>query len=284
MWLDEWRALKARIRGIQDGAVYFLRADTGETHNSAGEIINAVHSLVRRIADFSEVHGQVMPIEARNSCVSFLRRYNDTFGGLGAGISLNATGYDGAVAVLTYTSIFASEFDYLIAGTSELVRSLTVRAFLHLQRSIVADPIIRERWQNAFTSGERECEKMGSLHLLQHGIWAFKASGPGEATDLIYDEPRLIDTDERRASAGIVLTEWKKVNSLSELDAKAQAALGQARRYAGGILAGIDIASTRYLVMVSEEMMPMPSQVIDGDLTYEYRNVAVNPGTPSKQR
>ena len=159
-----------------------------------------------------------------------------------------------------------------------------IRAFLHLQRSIVADPVIRERWRQAFAGTERECETLGSLHLLQHGIWAFKASGRGEATDLIYDEPRLIETDERRASAGIVLTEWKKVNSLTELDAKAQAALGQARRYESDILAGIDIASTRYLVMISEDMMPMPSRVIDGDLTYEYRHVAVNPSTPLRQK
>ena len=30
--------------------------------------------------------------------------------------------------------------------------------------------------------------------------------------------------------------------------------------------------------------MKMPDSIVDGSMTYEYRNVAVNPSTPSKRK
>jgi hypothetical protein len=38
------------------------------------------------------------------------------------------------------------------------------------------------------------------------------------------------------------------------------------------------------LVIVSDAAMTMPNSIVDGSMTYEYRNVAVNPSTPSKQK
>lgn len=166
----------------------------------------------------------------------------------------------------------------------ELTRSLAVRAFLHLQRSIVADMVVRERWLAAYEEGEIACEKLGACHLLLHGIWAFKAVGAGEQTDLIMNEPMTLNDDIRRASQGLVLTEWKIVRTLERMKAQSEAAYKQAASYNRGILAGFPVASTRYLVMVSEDVMQMPDSVVDGATTYEYRNVAVNPSTPSKQK
>src|SRR5258708_25248545 len=46
-------------------------------------------------------------------------------------------------------------------------RRLVERAFLHLQRSLVVDQDLRERWLTAFhKEGEPALEKLGAVHLL----------------------------------------------------------------------------------------------------------------------
>jgi hypothetical protein len=282
VWTTEWLAIRTRIGGIREAAVFFLRADTGEEHNSAGEIIANVHETVQRLVHFNEINGVLLPTEANLRVVAFLKRYNETFGGLYPPGPPNANAYNGAVAVYTYLAAFSAEFDYLISDTSEVIRSLSERAFLHLQRSIVADEAFAEKWQRAFEVGELACEKLGAVHLLLHGIWAFKTAGAGERTDLVYNEPSIIDTGAQRASVGLVLTEWKVVRSQSELESKLLDAYQQAKRYHHGLLAGLEIAATRYLVMVSDDHIPIPGPRIEADATYEYRNIAVKPSTPSR--
>jgi hypothetical protein len=53
----------------------------------------------------------------------------------------------------------------------------------------IADSSIRQKWRNAFDEGEVACEKLGGVHLLLHGIWAFKVHTPEERTDLVLQEP-----------------------------------------------------------------------------------------------
>jgi hypothetical protein len=86
----------------------------------------------------------------------------------------------------------------------------------------------------------------------------------------------------RRTSVGLVLTEWKVVRNLSELAAKLEEAYKQAKRYRQGILAEFEVASPRYLVIVSQDYMQLPEPRIEQDVEYEYRNVAVFPTAPSK--
>lgn len=71
MWITEWRAIIRRIGGIREAAIFFLRADTGEEHNSAGEIIQNVHATVLQIARFSEIYGVLLPSEAHSRLVAF---------------------------------------------------------------------------------------------------------------------------------------------------------------------------------------------------------------------
>jgi hypothetical protein len=156
------------------------------------------------------------------------------------------------------------------------------RAFLHLQRSIVADPSVRERWKHAFDEeGEVACERLGAAHLLLFGIYSFKANAEGERTDIILGE-RLSLSEVEKASEALVLTEWKMV-SRDNLEKTAEHAFQQARRYSAGSLAGFELASRRYLVMVSERSLPMPPPRIEDVVTYEYRNIAVDPRVPSRQ-
>ena len=60
------------------------------------------------------------------------------------------------------------------------------------------------------------------------------------------------------------------------------AAREQARLYRSGILGGFEVASTRYLVIVSQDYLEMPSALEDAGVIYECLNIAVTPSTPSK--
>jgi hypothetical protein len=146
----------------------------------------------------------------------------------------------------------------------------------------VADEQERDRWIKAFGKNEHACEMLGAVHLLRYGIWVFKTSAAGEQTDLVYDDSRPIGDDVKRGSVGLILTEWKIVRSNADLKAQAAHAYSQAHRYKSGILGGTHVASTRYLVMVSEDHIEMPDASLETDGTYEYRNIAVNPKSPSK--
>jgi len=161
-------------------------------------------------------------------------------------------------------------------------RSLVARAFAHLQRSIVADSVVQDRWKKAFDEGETACEKLGAVQFLLHGVWAFKASATGERTDLVFGEPLVVENEVRTAADTLVLTEWKVVKDQRELTLKANQALEQARRYSGGILAGFELSSRRYLVIVSSDLLPMPALKQEGGVIYEYVNLAVSPSVPSK--
>ena len=99
-------------------------------------------------------------------------------------------GLHGMHAALSALASFRAEFSYLLTDTNAVGRSLVAWAFTNLQRSIVADEVFGNRWRAAFNAGEIVCEKLGSCHLLLHGVWAFKASAQGERTDLVLDRER----------------------------------------------------------------------------------------------
>jgi hypothetical protein len=178
---------------------------------------------------------------------------------------------------------FRAEFEYLSRDNVAIVRSLVVRAFTHLQRLIVTDRFARELWAETFEAGEPACEGLGSCHLLSHGIWAFKTSAEGERTDLVLGGELDIESKEvQRSSVGLILTEWKVVRKEDELQEKIEQAFEQAKRYRSGILAGFEVASPRYLVIVSQDHLDMPQPREDGGVMYEYLNIAVSPSSPSK--
>jgi hypothetical protein len=149
-----------------------------------------------------------LPVKA----VEALKRYesHDWYGKV-----KNAGGSDAnhAIQVLAPLGAFRSEFDYLISDTEIESRNITELAFEHLQRLIVVDDEIRTKWKSAYSKHETVCEQLGAVHLLGHGIWAFKAESKG-ATDLVFGDPidRHVPTTRRIARA-LVLTEWKLVKN-----------------------------------------------------------------------
>ena len=191
-------------------------------------------------------------------------------------------GYDSAVARTTTLLSFQSEFSHLTSDNQILARNLIERAFLHLQRSIVADPTVQSSWQRAFDAGETACERLGSTHLLLHGIWAFKANSAGERTDLVLGTRLEITPQIEGASEALVLTEWKVVRKASEYHQRADEALRQARLYSAGSLAGFELSDRRYIVIVSQDRLgEAPSDHVENGVEYQFKNIVVAPESPS---
>jgi hypothetical protein len=172
--------------------------------------------------------------------------------------------------------------DYHLQDFTALARRTSERAFLHLQRSIVADPSIKSKWYEAFQDGEVACEKLGACHLLLHGVWAFKAHSAGERTDLILGEPIRDIVQVESVADALVLTEWKKITSARNINSIAESARKQATLYGTGSLAGIELATYRYIILVSEVQISCPPDIEEAGITYRHINVAVCPKSPSK--
>ncbi|XXX82634.1 hypothetical protein WMF30_28165 [Sorangium sp. So ce134] len=148
----------------------------------------------------------------------------------------------------------------------------------------MADDDVGSKWRQAFAKGEVACEKLGAAHLLSHGIWAFKANSEGERTDLILQEPiRDIDKVERVAE-GLVLTEWKLIRRESDVSRQAAQARKQAEKYGSGSLAGFELSSRRYIVLVSEKIDIRLPDMDCGHVKYHHVGICVKPRPPSTVR
>ena len=145
-----------------------------------------------------------------------------------------------------------------------------------------ADSAFRAKWQTAFDEGEVECEKLGAVHLLLHGIWAFKVNAAGARTDLVYQEPAEDLTDEQQYADGLVLTEWKKSANKNDAEERFRQARSQAQHYARGVLAGSELTGYRYAVVVSRQQVSVPGDLTESEVVYRHINIAVDPQPPSR--
>jgi len=196
--------------------------------------------------------------------------------------SLNVRGFDGVMAYTTVLASFRSEFDHLFMEHDSIIRSRVTRAFLHLQRSLVVDDTLREKWLAAFEDHETACEELGAVHLLSHGVYAFKASATGGRTDLILGQDFVVDDGILAGSDGLVLTEWKRVHKQAEAEANRLAATNQAKLYADGPIAGFELTTERYLVLVSKTEFGVTTVEQDGAILYRTISIILDPDVPSR--
>lgn len=235
-------------------------------------------AITDEINELGQIHGSELPPKA----VEALKRYiaQDWYGKVA-----QATTGGGTIAIqaLAPLAAFRSEFKYLIRDADIEGRSLTELAFEHLRRLLVVDEVVRKKWENAFDQRETACERLGAVHLLSHGIWAFKVVAPGAATDLVYGEPvEQYLSAARRIARAFVLTEWKIIKNPQEVDTKAKAARNQAAIYSGGVLGDVELKRTRYIVLVSKRELASPSDVVEKDITYRHVVIPIKPKSPSE--
>jgi len=273
-WYEDWRAISIRIGAYLDAAKLFFASVPVEGSDfhavSNTSFIPNAKNLKERIQEFVKLYSDELPqsaLDASNHFLSIFKpgRYNGIAGVQGSSLFL---------------AEFKSEFELSIAGSAEYAKSLVEWAFIHLQRTLVVDKDVGRKWNEAFSSGELSCERLGAVHLLSHGIWAFKAHAIGERTDLILGEP-INFNDVKVTKSVLVLTEWKTVGSQGEIESKSKKAKKQAERYGVGSLAGFELATNRYIILVSRKNLMPPQDIKDGQLLYRHINIAVEPDPPS---
>lgn len=279
-WRVEWNALANRITGLLEAGRFYLetkRIRSDDPHQVAKkQLLPQAKLIFEQLKSLNSTQGSLLPSGAAQCLSDFVGQYEAAF---------NKVDRDehGAVQFQVTTLVsFRAEFEFHLSDFSAFARKLSERAFLHIQRCIVVDREERAKWITAFEEGEPACEKLGATRLLQHGIWAFKFHAIGERTDLVFGEPlRDLSKIEKSADA-LVLTEWKKASSDSEVRKSFADAKDQVCRYARGALAGLELAQYRYLVMVSKKVSVMLDDIRENEIIYRYVNIAVDPAPPSR--
>jgi hypothetical protein len=279
-YLDQWRALSSRIRGLRE-AGHLHAMQSGDSHGRSKRLREHCEGVLVALKTFRGSFQQVLPPGAVAAIDGFLERpgplTRDT-----PGVTSDAL-RERVWAALVFLVAFETEMSFLLSDVQASIRARSERAFSHLQRSIAVDESIRARWLKAFEKGEVACEKLGAVHLLLHGIWAFKVDAAGARTDLVFEEPAGDVTAVQRYAEGLVLTEWKKAAKDGQSVKKFAAARVQARRYAQGLLTATELAGYRYAVVVSRSQVEIPDDMTEDGVVYRHINIAVDPRTPSRR-
>jgi len=273
-YLVAWRPISARIRGLENAAAVhagFLTVKSSSPYGADKALQKHCEDIRASVEQFQQSFRNLLPVAANSAINRFMADG-------GKQIQENSAGDAQLVrTILVKLVAFEAEMTFCLDSQTERVRSAAELAFMHLQRLIVVDEAYRAKWQTAFAKHETHCEQLGALHLLWHGIWAFKADASGGKTDLIYQEP--LQAGAAPVALGMVLTEWKIAGNNAQ-DAYA-AAKHQAALYSGGVLAGVELASHRYLIAVTKKQIVSPADTTEGAVTYRHINIAVEPESPS---
>lgn len=278
--MAEWDRRPARV---QAHVAALLGAATAahEDANAAGRLLPLAGAGSAAIMDalgvFLNAHRDGLPEAARAELEDLQGHRN---------LVVERSGWQSLKSAAAVLSFKLAALEYHLSDREERWRKLVERAFLHLDRLLVADPEVAHKWLTAFATGEPACEKLGGAHLLHHGLWSFKSHAPGERTDLVLGT-RLAQSDlddAARAAETMILTEWKCVRSPAELSGPYDDAVRQLRLYGTGSLAGFELQSMRYAVTVGPDRVPrQPDQRVDG-ATVRRVHIAIAPRPPSRQR
>jgi hypothetical protein len=282
-YVDQWKALSSRIRGLmQAGQLHaqYLAVRSSDSYGRGKRLREQSEKVLGALRGFRHDFHDLLPPPAVKAI--------DEFVASTSALISDTTGTPDSLqervwAALVLLAAFETEMSFLLSNVQESIRARSERAFSHLQRSIVVDADLRGKWQKAFDDGEVACEKLGAVHLLLHGIWAFKVDAAGARTDLVFQEPAGDLTEAQRYADGFVLTEWKKVSAADESRRRFEEARSQARHYAQGPLAATELMGYRYAVVVSRQQVEVPADLREGAAVYRHINVSVDPRVPSRR-
>jgi len=272
-WKDKWSAISARIEGLMKAGELYLMSAGSNSSDTYGVVKNAITPQLQRIiydlSKFNDDYGHEVPPMARLALDDFLKHKwdekNDKF----------------LKAIVPFQA-FRAEFDYYLKDIEGELKTLTELAFEHLRRLIAVSPDIQQAWLKVFEEGETSCERLGAVHLLSHGIWAFKVSAQGGATDLVYQDSFQNHIKAAgRTARGLVLTEWKKVKVKEVLQKKAEEAREQTNLYKTGVLGGVELTGTRYVVLVCEKDLPALEDIVENNVRFRHIIIPLKPDTPS---
>ena len=287
IWQVEWKALSASIVSLVETGRFLVasaQVNSGDPYQARKVLAQHAQEIFHLIDAFRRRYSSQLSRVAQQRLQAFYDNHVREFNSAEITKGTADAQFHGLQLYIALLSSFRAEFTYLLSDEREvLARSLIDRAFLHLQRCIVADSAFARKWKEAFDHHETACEQLGGAHLLQFGLYAFKAQSTGEQTDLILGTRLQITPEIERATEALVLTEWKRVKHPAERDSKIEEAHSQAKDYAAGSLSGFELELHRYLVMVSGDVLEMPEDLLDGPIVYHHKNIAVSPSKPSRR-
>jgi|SRR5579863_9587178 len=274
-----WSAIAGRLEGVERTALIYagyLENSSAKAMPGADDIIfEACVSIWKAIKDFRDTFEGGLPPSVSAAIDHFESGPGDKI--VAGGLSQD---FIAKRVIVMSLMLLGGEITYGMNDHAEQIKSTAQLAFRHLQQLIVVDGDARAKWLTAFESvGETGCEKLGGVHLLWHGIQAFKAHGDGGRTDLVFSEPLVLE--DKSGVRGLVLTEWKK-GDRSNASRKFSEAKRQAQNYSSGVLGGVELRNYRFLVLVSEKAVSVPSDEVEGGVTFRHINIAVDPDSPSK--
>jgi hypothetical protein len=277
--LAAWRPLSDRIHSLNEAAKLeaALRPGNPAMTGATSFLARQCRVIFDELKTFKNSFGSSLPPEALAVLVEAPSLCGDLLRGGGPADSINR---GITITSLVHLQAIESAITFSLSGLEEQILSTTERALQHLQRSLIVDETLRERWIAAFDQREDSVEALGAVHLLGHGIFAFKVNATGARTDLVL--PDVVPGDVSRYSSGIVLTEWKLAKPQSKSEAKFNEARAQAALYASGPLSGIELRRTRYAIVVTKEKVQCPADVDRNGVTYRNVNIALSPEVPSK--
>jgi hypothetical protein len=281
-YAEHWEALADQIKSLQRAGELYSRFQSYQKEDSygAGQYLREqCGAIVQSIEQFRKDFDGSLPAEAATRIDYFLGTT------LAAAAKDNSTSQRGARGALVGLAGFEAEITFILSGRQEQIRARSERALLHLQRTLAVDEEVANKWKKALDRNETACERLGSIHLLSHGIFAFKVDALGARTDLVFNEPPE-DSLLARGVEGLVLTEWKVAKDRPSAVKAFRAARTQAELYKQGPLAGTELTHYRYLIAVSLKGLPSnsvpPNETTASGITYRHINIVVQPDLPSK--
>jgi hypothetical protein len=267
-YATHWRNVAALIKGLQRaGEIYsqFQTTQREDSHGAGSYLHQQCAAAVRTLRAFRDDFAGSLPSGALQQIDHFL----------------SSTPAQAAGDLSTVERGMRAALVSLGALEAKVTFILSERAFIHLQRTLAVDEQVRAKWMDAFERHETVCERLGSVHLLSHGIFAFKVDAAGARTDLVFPE---IPEDALLAGVfeGFVLTEWKRAKDANGAAHAFREARAQTDLYRQGPLVGVELTGYRYLVVVSRRQLtvPLDSRAETG-VVYRHINIAVEPSDPS---
>lgn len=283
-WHAEWDGLSRRVRSLEQSTRHVY--DVTDVYHPA--LAPLIQELLHPQAcetfgafqSFATRWSGVLPPAAASTLARLLAA-STQHGIFAPGNGAEGWRVAGARAIAAL-SLLCGELDALLTDHEQYGISVAERAWIHLQWQIIADAEVARRWRDAHAAHETKCEQLGGAHLLLHGIWAFKLDAASkQRTDLVMNEPVEDHARLRTVARALVLTEWKRIKLGDNVEAEARSARGQMRIYAHEGLAGLEIRSVRYVVLVTEKRIPELDDVVENGITYRHRIIAVAPSVPS---
>lgn len=270
----QWESISAKLTGLVNAVTLFYQIPEKDHLGTAKLLKNEIKNNIDLIMQFKNYANNTQLSELIDMFYNEISStLNDTAGGV--------IGDQQNVKLIIKLLLLKNNIDYFFKDSQTYIRKTVEVAFQHLQRSLIADPSLREVWGKE--QKEVHFEKLGSTHLLLHKIWAFKIDATGERTDLVLSEKIDKDNPLYDCVDGLVLTEWKYVKDPKQIDTLINQAKIQTKLYSGNSLSGIELSNYYYLVMISKDLIFSTPRTINDESGIVFRiiNIAFSPSTPS---